>query len=105
MLIDDVTISVQAGNGGDGIAVFEPVHGSAPKYKGKNKVNPNATILSGVLMLKYLKEIDAAERLRMAVAEVIKEGISVTYDFKEDRDDPSAVGTREMCEAIIKKME
>ncbi len=85
-------------------ALFEATHGSAPKYKGLNKVNPVAMILSGVLMLQHLGEIDAAKRLEKAVADVIREGKSVTYDLKDDRNDPTAVGTREMGEAIIKKL-
>jgi len=85
-------------------AVFEPTHGSAPKYKGMNKVNPTAMILSGKLMLEHLKEYDAAKRLEKAVAEVIAEGKDVTYDMKERRDDPTAVGTQEMADAIIRKM-
>jgi len=85
-------------------AVFEATHGSAPKYKGMNKVNPVALILSGMLMLRHLKEYDAANRLENAVAEVIREGKDVTYDLKADRDDPTAVGTQEMAEAICKKL-
>lgn len=91
-------------NIGDGGAVFEATHGSAPKYKGQNKVNPTALILSGMLMLRHLGETDAAERLERAVADVIAEGKDVTYDLKPDRDDPTAVGTREMAEAICRKM-
>jgi len=91
-------------NIGDTMAVFEAIHGSAPKYKGQNKVNPCAMILSGMLMLRYLGEKAAADKLERAVAEVIKEGKSVTYDFKPRRDDPTAVGTREMADAIIAKM-
>jgi isocitrate dehydrogenase (NAD+) len=85
-------------------ALFEATHGSAPKYKGLNKVNPVAMILSGVLMLQYLGETEAAKRLEKAVADVIREGKSVTYDLKDDRNDPSAVGTREMGQAIIQKL-
>ncbi|MEI7903779.1 MAG: isocitrate/isopropylmalate family dehydrogenase, partial [Candidatus Firestonebacteria bacterium] len=85
-------------------AVFEATHGSAPKYKGLNKVNPAALILSGALMLEHIGEHDASKRLERAVAEVIKEGRNVTYDMKADRNDPSAVGTREMGDAIIKKL-
>ncbi len=92
-------------NIGRDMAVFEAVHGSAPKYKGLNKVNPTAMILSGVLMLKYLKEDKAADRLENAVKEVLAEGKSVTYDLKPRRDDPSAVGTQEMADAIIKKLQ
>jgi len=91
-------------NIGEGLAVFEAVHGSAPKYKGKNKVNPAAMVLSGVLMLKYIGETKAAELLEQAVAEVIAEGRSVTYDLKPDPADPSAVGTAQMADAIINKI-
>jgi isocitrate dehydrogenase (NAD+) len=88
-------------NFGTGLAVFEPVHGSAPKYTGKNKVNPTSTILSGVLMLRHLGEMEAAQRVEDAVSRVIAKGSSVTYDLKPSRDDPSAVGTQEMADAII----
>lgn len=91
-------------NIGEYFAVFEPVHGSAPKYTGLNKVNPTAAILSGVLLLRHLKEEKAADRLEEAVATVIAEGKFVTYDFKEDRNDPTAVGTLEMAQAIINKL-
>jgi isocitrate dehydrogenase (NAD+) len=92
-------------NIGDGLAVFEPVHGSAPKYAGQDRVNPAATILSGVLMLRHLGERQAAERVEAAVAAVIAEGRSVTYDLKPTRDDPTAVGTQEMADAIIAAMD
>jgi len=91
-------------NIGDGLAVFEPVHGSAPKYAGQNKVNPTATILSGMLMLRYLGEKEAADKVQNAVAAVIAEGKDVTYDMKPTRDDPTAVGTQEMADAIIAAM-
>jgi isocitrate dehydrogenase (NAD+) len=91
-------------NLGDECALFEPVHGSAPKYAGQNKVNPTAQILSAVLMLRHLGETEAARRLEEAVAEVIREGRSVTYDLKPHRDDPSAVGTQEMADAVITAM-
>lgn len=91
-------------NIGDGVAVFEAVHGSAPKYAGLNKVNPTAMILSGVMMLEHLGEQEAAQKLEAAVAIVLKEGRSVTYDLKPQKDDPTAVGTKEMAEAIIEKM-
>ncbi|CCW34096.1 isocitrate dehydrogenase (NADP) [Chthonomonas calidirosea] len=92
-------------NIGDEIALFEPTHGSAPKYKGLNKVNPTALILSGMMMLRHLKEYEAADRLERAVAAVIAEGKYVTYDMKPDRNDPTAVGTSEMADAIIRKLE
>jgi isocitrate dehydrogenase (NAD+) len=91
-------------NLGPDSAVFEATHGSAPKYKGQNKVNPTALVLSGMLMLCWLKETDAADRLEKAVADVIREGKDVTYDMKPHRDDPTAVGTREMAEAICRKL-
>jgi isocitrate dehydrogenase (NAD+) len=91
-------------NVGPGGAVFEATHGSAPKYKGLNKVNPTALILSAKLMLTYLGEHEAAARLEKAVADVIAEGKNVTYDLKPNRDDPTAVGTREMAEAICAKL-
>jgi isocitrate dehydrogenase (NAD+) len=85
-------------------AVFEATHGSAPKYKGLNKVNPTALILSGMLMLEHLGEAEAARRLEHAVASVIAEGQAVTYDLKADRNDPTAVGTREMAQAICDRL-
>ena len=93
------------GNFGANAAVFEPTHGSAPKYAGQNKVNPMAMMLSGMLMLRHLEETAAAERLEQAIAEVIAEGASVTYDMKPSRDDPTAVGTSEVADAIIEKLE
>ncbi len=93
------------GNIGESGAVFEPVHGSAPRYAGQNRVNPTATILTGALMLRHIGEQDAAERVEAAVADVIREGTEVTYDFKSDRNDPSAVGTQEMADAIIRRMQ
>jgi isocitrate dehydrogenase (NAD+) len=91
-------------NIGDKCAVFEATHGAAPKYQGKNKVNPTAMILSGVLMLKYLNENEKAEKIEKAVAKVIQEGKRVTYDLKETREDPTAVGTTEMTNAIIEEI-
>ena len=91
-------------NIGDRTAVFEATHGSAPKYKGMNKVNPCGMILSGVLMLKHIGEDEAAKRLEDAVAAVIAQGKYVTYDLKPAPDDPTAVGTKEMADAIIEKM-
>jgi isocitrate dehydrogenase (NAD+) len=91
-------------NFGDDIAVFEPVHGAAPKYTGKNKVNPTATILSAGLMLNYLGEAKKAKILEEAVFSVIKKGKDTTYDLKPHRDDPSAAGTKEMAEAIAKEI-
>jgi len=91
-------------NIGTDTAVFEAIHGSAPKYTGMNKVNPIALILSGMLMLRYLGEKDAGDKLENAVARVIAEGKSVTYDMKPDRNDPTAVGTSQVADAIISKL-
>jgi isocitrate dehydrogenase (NAD+) len=110
-IISDLTAGLVGGLGvapganiGPDAAVFEATHGSAPKYKGMNKVNPTAMILSGKLMLDHLGERDAAARLEAAVAAVIAEGKDVTYDLKPSREDPSAVGTAEYADAIIAKL-
>jgi isocitrate dehydrogenase (NAD+) len=91
-------------NLGDDMAVFEPVHGSAPKYAGQNMMNPVATVLSGALMLRYLGEQQPAERVEAAVAQVILDGRDVTRDLKPTPDDPTAVGTSEMADAIIRAL-
>jgi isocitrate dehydrogenase (NAD+) len=91
-------------NIGTEAAVFEATHGSAPKYKGQNKVNPTALLLSGVLMLRHLDEREAADNMENAIAEVIKTGDKVTYDLKPSRDDPTAVGTSEFADAVIEEM-
>jgi isocitrate dehydrogenase (NAD+) len=92
------------GNFGTHAAVFEPTHGSAPKYKGQNRVNPMAMMLSGVMMLRHLEEREAADRVETAIAAVIAEGRAVTYDMKPSRDDPTAVSTSEVADAVIDKM-
>ena len=91
-------------NIGDNMAVFEPTHGSAPKYAGKNKANPMAMMLSGVMMLRYLGERDSADKLEKAIAEVIAEGKDVTYDLKPDPADSTAVGTSQVADAVIEKV-
>ncbi len=91
-------------NIGDNAAIFEATHGSAPKYKGQNKVNPTALTLSGVMLLRHIGKLAEADKLENAVASVIAEGKSVTYDMKDDRNDPTAVGTSEMADAIIEKV-
>ncbi len=110
-IISDLTAGLVGGLGvapganiGPDAAVFEATHGSAPKYKGQNRVNPTAMILSGKLMLEYLGERDAARRLEDAVAAVIAAGDQVTYDLKPTRDDPTAVGTAEYADAIISRL-
>jgi isocitrate dehydrogenase (NAD+) len=92
-------------NIGTEAAMFEATHGSAPKYKGQNKVNPTALMLSGVLMLRHLDEGEAADRMEGAIAGVIAEGDKVTYDLKPSRDDPTAVGTSEFADAVIEGLE
>jgi isocitrate dehydrogenase (NAD+) len=91
-------------NIGDEIAVFEPTHGSAPKYAGQNKVNPMGMMLSGVMMLRHLDELKAANRLEKTIADVIAEGKSVTYDMKADLDDVSVAGTSQVADAVIEKL-
>jgi isocitrate dehydrogenase (NAD+) len=108
-LISDLCAGLVGGLGlapganlGDDMAIFEATHGSAPKYKGMNKVNPMSMMLSGVMMLKYLNEKEAAERLENAIAAVIAEGKDVTYDMKPNG--AEAVGTSQVADAVIKKM-
>ena len=110
-LISDLCAGLVGGLGlapganiGDDIAIFEPTHGSAPRYAGKNKVNPIATMLSGVMMLRYLGEGDSADRLEKAIMEVIAEGKNVTYDLKLDRGDSTAAGTSQVADAVIEKL-
>jgi isocitrate dehydrogenase (NAD+) len=91
-------------NIGEGVAVFEAIHGSAPKYAGQNKVNPMALMLAGVLMLRHIGERDAGDKLERAIASVVAEGKDVTYDLKAQRDDPTAVGTKEFADAVIRRM-
>ena len=85
-------------------AVFEATHGSAPKYAGQNKVNPMAVMLSGVLMLRHLEELEAGDALEAAIAAVIADGRNVTYDLKERRDDASSVGTSQVADAVIAQL-
>lgn len=91
-------------NIGEKAAMFEATHGSAPKYKGLNKVNPTALMLSGVYLLEHLGEEDAARRMETAIANVVRKGEKVTYDLKPTRDDPSAVGTSQFADAVIEEM-
>lgn len=102
-LIGGLGVAPGANIGADA-ALFEPTHGSAPKYKGQNKVNPMAMILSGMLMLRHIGENAAADKLEKAIAKVIADGKDVTYDMKPNRNDPTAVGTSEVADAIIREM-
>jgi isocitrate dehydrogenase (NAD+) len=110
-ILSDLTAGMVGGLGvapganiGTDVALFEATHGSAPKYKGQNKVNPTAMILSGMLMLRHLGEDKAGDRLEQAVAAVLAAGERVTYDMKPHRDDPTAVGTSEYADAIIERL-
>lgn len=85
-------------NIGEKYAIFEPVHGSAPKYADKNKVNPTATVLASVMMLRHLGEDEASNIIEKSVIKVLREGKHVTYDLKSK----NPVGTKEMTKAIIK---
>jgi isocitrate dehydrogenase (NAD+) len=91
-------------NIGDEVALFEPTHGSAPKYKGMNKVNPMAQMLSGVMMLRHLGEDEAAQRLENTIAEVVKEGKNITYDLLPEEQRSRAVGTSQVADAIVEKL-
>lgn len=111
-IISDLTAGLVGGLGlapganiGDEYAVFEPTHGSAPKYKGLNKVNPFAIILSAVMMLRHIGEPEAAQKIERAVAEIIEEGKFVTYDLKAPDDPNPPVGTKEVGEALIRRIE
>ena len=103
-LVGGLGVAPGANIGAD-TAVFEPIHGSAPKYAGQNKVNPTAAMFSGVLMLRYLNEREAADRLEGAISAVIAEAKNVTYDMKPHRDDPTAVGTSQYADAVIEAMQ
>jgi len=85
-------------NIGTEAAVFEPVHGSAPKYAGQNRANPTALILSGVLMLRHLGETGAADHVERALFDVIADGRAVTYDLG------GSAGTSEMADAIVARL-
>ncbi len=103
-LVGGLGVAPGANIGEDGVAVFEAIHGSAPKYAGQNKVNPMALMLAGALMLRHIGERDAGDRLEGAISNVVAIGKDVTYDLKPDRDDPTAVGTKEFADAVIAQL-
>lgn len=113
-IISDLTAGLTGGLGvapganfGDGIAVFEPVHGSSPSLKGLNKANPTALILSAVLMLKHIGEVKAAKRLYNSVINVIKEGKNVTFDLggnSSTMEMAKAIAEEVVCNAPIKEV-
>jgi isocitrate dehydrogenase (NAD+) len=95
---------VPGANIGGGIAVFEPAHGSAPRYAGKNKVNPTAMMLSAAMMLRHLGETKAAGNLESAITATIAEGKTVTYDLKPDPNDTTAATTSQVADAVYQKL-
>jgi isocitrate dehydrogenase (NAD+) len=110
-IISDLSAGLVGGLGvapganiGEGVALFEPIHGSAPKYAGQNKVNPMAMMYSGVMMLRWINEREAADRLERALDQAIAEGVDVTYDLKQTRNDPTAKTTTEVADALIRKV-
>ncbi|HEX9494809.1 MAG TPA: isocitrate/isopropylmalate dehydrogenase family protein [Candidatus Limnocylindria bacterium] len=103
-LVGGLGVAPGANIGENGVAVFEAIHGSAPKYAGQNKVNPMALMLAGALMLRHIDEREAGDRLERAIAAVVAEGRDVTYDLKPQRDDPTAVGTKEFADAVIRQL-
>jgi isocitrate dehydrogenase (NAD+) len=91
-------------NIGDGVSLFEPTHGSAPKYKGLNRVNPMAMMLSGMLLVRHLGRLEEADRLERAIAEVIRRGEQVTYDLLDPASGREAVGTSQVADAVIQML-
>src|SRR5690606_17399194 len=110
-ILSDLTAGMIGGLGvapsaniGDKAAVIEAIHGSAPSYAGQNVANPVAMLLSGVMLLRHIGEMEAAEAVDRAVATVIAEGKHVTYDLRPDRDRTKAASTTEMTDAIIAEL-
>jgi isocitrate dehydrogenase (NAD+) len=95
---------IPGANIGTEAVLFEPGHGSAPKMAGMDRANPMATMLSAVMMLRHLGEGAAANRMEAAIAAVIADGRHVTYDLKQERDDPWAAATSVVAEAVAARM-
>jgi len=91
-------------NLGEDRAVFEATHGTASRYRGLNRANPMALMLCGAMLLRHIGEIDAGDGLEAAVAAVIAEGRTVTYDLRPTRDDPNAATTTQVRDAVIEKL-
>jgi len=91
-------------NLGDEYAVFEATHGTASRYRGLNRANPMALMLCGAMLLRHIGETDAGDRLEAAVAAVIAEGRTVTYDLRPTRDDPAAASTTEVRDAVLERL-
>jgi isocitrate dehydrogenase (NAD+) len=113
MLYGDIVSDVAAGlvgglglapgaNLGDDAAVFEAVHGSAPRHAGANRANPFALMLSGAMLLRHLGEAEAAERLEAAIGDVTREGRTLTYDLARDGNEPA--GTSEVATAVVARL-
>jgi len=105
-IITDLGAMIQGGLGvapggninPDGVSMFEPIHGSAPRHAGKNRANPIATILAGQMMLEHLGEQEAADRVERAVIDVLKEGKVRTYDLG------GKSGTSEVGDAVAARI-
>jgi isocitrate dehydrogenase (NAD+) len=91
-------------NLGDECAIFEAVHGTAPRHAGHNRANPIALMLCGAMLLRHVAEDETAARLERAIADVVREGRTVTYDLKASRDDPTAASTSEVADEVIEKL-
>jgi isocitrate dehydrogenase len=91
------------GNIGDGIALFEATHGTAPKYAGQDKVNPGSLILSGAMMLEYMGWREAADLIAIAMTKTIQDG-TVTYDLHRQMEGATLLSTSQFATAIIENM-
>ena len=91
-------------NLGDDCAIFEAVHGTAPKHAGRNRANPIALMLCGAMLLRHVGEHEAGTRVERAITDVVREGKIVTYDLKASRDDPTAAGTSEVADAVVESI-
>jgi isocitrate dehydrogenase (NAD+) len=89
---------------GDGVAVFEATHGTAPRLAGQDRADPVGLLLSGAMLLHHLGEVEAGDRLEEAIAAVLSEGVDVTADLRAPGDDRPAVGTRRMTDAVIERL-
>jgi isocitrate dehydrogenase (NAD+) len=107
-IVSDVAAALVGGLGvapganlGDEAAVFEAVHGSAPRHAGENRANPFAMMLSGAMLLRHIGEVDAASRLEGAIADVTREGMTLTYDLARDAEPAT---TSEVTQAVVERL-
>jgi isocitrate dehydrogenase (NAD+) len=91
-------------NVGDGCAVFEATHGTVSRYRGLNRANPMALMLSGAMLLRHVGETEAGDRLDAAIATVLREGRTVSHDLRPTRDDPEAASTTEVRDAVVEAL-